>query len=281
MKRRSYLRCRWWRNDFSKAFTLVEMLVAEAVFLMLLVLALQLIFGVTQVTQTQKKQMDSFTDARQALDRMSLDWDARVRRSDLNATFTKQSGNDEFGFLSQVAAYSGTRRLAVVSYRVNPTTYTLERGVLGYNWQATDPAPDNNPLFKFPITSIPVLAATQYELLSGTVFRMEFCFLRKVDASGASLSSYTTDSTLNLGSEDFAGVVIGIATIDEESRKKISQTQLAAMVQALPDITTDGSDPLSVWTPIVESQNFAKTANIPQSVAASVRIFQRIIYVNE
>ncbi len=265
----------------SKGFTLLEMLVAETVFLILLVLVGQLVFGVTQATQSHKKQMTASVDARQSLDRLSMDWAMRVRRNDVSAIFTKQSGNDEMGLLSQVTAYSGTRRLAALAYRVNPTTNVLERGVIGYNWLTSDPASDNTQVLQFPFTTMPTLATTNYETLGSTVFRFEFCYFRKVKADNPSQSPYTVDATLNLNSPDLQGIVIGIAVLDDQSRKLINAAQLATLTQTLPDVTADGTNPLALWTPVLNDPNFAKTANIPQVVAANVRIYQRIIYLND
>ncbi len=113
------------------AFTLVEVLVAEAIFLILLLVVMQLIFGALQTTTAQKKRMDELGDARQSLDRLSLDWaGARVRRDDIYATFTNMpasstnAANAQIGFLSQAqwytpAADTQSRHLAWVTYGIN------------------------------------------------------------------------------------------------------------------------------------------------------------------
>src|SRR5260221_13798237 len=123
---------RGYRPKGSAAFTLVEILVAEAIFLILMFVVIQLIFGIIQTAATQKKRMDSLGDARQSLDRLSLDWAGRVRRSDVTGVFTRQTAaatnapNAQINFTTQVLAYSGARHLAWVSYAVNNITQVTQ-----------------------------------------------------------------------------------------------------------------------------------------------------------
>jgi type II secretory pathway pseudopilin PulG len=309
MKKRFY--CRRDRVQATKAFTLVEVLVAEAVFLILLVIVVQLIFSIISIAGAQKKRMDSLGDARQSLDRLSLDWASRVRRSDSTGTFTpqsggnylaqgsvtgiftKQAGNDQVGFLSQIQTYTGARRVGWVSYQVNPisqvtqgsqvtSTSALERGMFAYNWSPTDSG--TNPLLSLPLTAAPVLTASNYEPLGNTIFRLEICFLQKVPAVPTSPPLFTVDSGTTLTSTNFSGVVVAVAALDQQSRQILSQTQLAALATALPRVTTDGQDPQSLWIANMNSGTFAAaaaSAGIPKSIISAVRIYQRILYIKE
>ncbi len=271
-----------------KAFTLVEVLVAELVFVILLGLSLFLSFAIIQSVQEEKKGMDSLGEARLAMDRLSMDWAARVRRSDVPALFTKQTGNDQIGLLSQVPAYNGARQLSWVSYQVGTnsqvvagsqlaSTYALQRGIVGFNWQSTDSG--GNQLLTFPfVPSSVTVAPADYEPMANTVFRMEFCFLEQNTTNS---SPFTVDSSLNLTSNNFVGVVVAVAALDQRSRQIVTQAQLTSMVTALKDVTADGVDPQSLWLPILNSTNFASTAGIPQSVAAAVHVFQRTFYLKD
>jgi type II secretory pathway pseudopilin PulG len=290
------------------AFTLVEVLVAEAIFLILLVLVVQLIFGVVTTAGTEKKRMDALGDARQSLDRLSLDWASRVRRSDGTGSlttsgsgttmsfttqgniigyFTKQAGNDQLSFLSQVQSYTGSRRLSWLSYQIgtitqviqgsqSSSTSALERGIYPYNWTGSS-------TLAFP-AAVPIFAANNYEPLANTVFRIEFCFLQQVPAGSTGVSPFTVDAANTLGSTNLAGVVVAVAALDQQSRQLLTQTQLSSLANALPRVTVDGLNPQAVWSTNMASGAFATaaaSAGIPKTVANSVRIYQRILYTKE
>ncbi|MDR1191248.1 MAG: prepilin-type N-terminal cleavage/methylation domain-containing protein [Verrucomicrobiales bacterium] len=297
-----------------KGFTLVEVLVAETVFLVLLIVVMQLVFGTTKITQHQKQQIDAMTEARQALDRMKLDWTSRVRRGDVVAVFEKRSGNDEFRLLSQVFSYDNSdnsearKSLAAVSYRINDGAVStkpeqvLLRGALGYIWQSN--TPDDPKLLKFPF-SMPKFdtdtAINNYEVMGQNVFRMEICFLRKVSTTAESpytvelndvresnpVVPYTGDNidALNLTSDRLLGVVVCVAVIGEQGKKILGDdpSALAELAEQLEDVTAadmnNRIDPLAKWTEAIEQPDFA--SGVPRPVVASIRVYQRVFYVSE
>jgi type II secretory pathway pseudopilin PulG len=283
------------------AFTLVEVLVAEAVFLILMLVVVQLIFGVIQTAATQKKRMDSLDDARQSLDRLSLDWSGRVRRSDVLGAFSRQtassqnSPNAQISFLTQVQAYSGARHLSWVNYAVTnmtqvnqgsqgTTTPALVRSIIGYNFSAADGG--SVPLMTFPAgASAPATGTPTVEPLANTVFRVEYCFLQQIPATvppATTTSAFTTNS-LSLNSTNLVGVVVAVAALDQQSRQVLTQSQLVALGNALPNVN-DGQSPQAVWTSSINNGTFAaaaKAAGVPPVVANAVRVFQRVLYLNE
>ena len=295
------------------AFALVEVLVAEAIFLILLLIVMQLVFGALQTTTAQKKRMDELGDARQSLDRLSLDWSARVRRTDILASFghltqsSTNAANAQISFLSQVQGYpdaSGhppARHLSWVSYGINnvvqvtqgsqtTTGPALERGILGYNFSASDPTGTVNPLLSLPGTA-PTSTVT-FDPLANTVFRFDYCFLRAVPGGLSSLSPFTinnptsstgTDTNVNLSSSNLIGIVVAVASLDQQSRQVVSQAQLVTMGNGLT--ITDGQTPQASWVSTINNGTFATYAksngNVPASVANAVHVYQRIIYVND
>lgn len=290
----------------SAAFTLVEVLVAEAVFLILMLVVVQLIFGVIQTAAAQKKRMDSLDDARQSLDRLSLDWAGRVRRRDVPGDFSRQTAtaqnapNAQISFLTQAQAYSGTRHLSWVSYGVTnvtqvyqgsqtTTTPALVRGIIGYNWASTDSNPSGAAAsaLTFPAgSSAPTITGTPtVESLANTVFRVEYCFLQQVPTTvppATTTSAFTTNS-LSLNSSSLVGIVVAVAALDQQSRQLVTQAQLVALGNALPAVA-DGQNPQAVWTTSINNGTFASAATaagVPPGVASAVRIYQRILYLNE
>lgn len=261
-------------------FTLVEMLVGTAIFLLLIVILANLVTDASQKALRENQKMSSLDEARQSLDRLAMDWSSRVRREDVSGRYLLQPGSDEISFLSRVNAYNGTRRLASVAYRINPDTYVLERGILGYNWSATDPAPSANPVLTFPSIPSPTPMATpmppaagDYELLSDAVFRLESCFLRRDDGK---LSVNTSLDAVNV-----AGVVVAMASLDGQTRKVLGSNDaevrgaLQSLAKALPDIG-EGENPQEVWLKKINEPGFAERAGVPQRVLSSLRVSQRI-----
>lgn len=287
MKKHFYHRGNGAKNE--TGFTLVEILVAEAIFLILLVVVMQLIFGVLETAASQKKRMDSLEDARQSLDRLSQDWTARVRRGDINGLFTPNAGNDQISFPTQVQAYSGTRHLAWVTYGVNDVkqvnqgsqntlTPALVRSITGYNWLSSEGA---NPWMVFPV-STPSATTTVPDPLANTIFRFEYCFLQQVPTipTATTTSAFTVNSALTLNSPSLVGIVVAVAALDQQSRQILTPAQLTSLTGALADVV-DGQNPQSIWLSAINGNGFAAKAGVPQSVAGAVRVYQRILYVKE
>ena len=285
------------------AFTLVEVLVAEAIFLILLLVVMQLIFGALQTTATQKKRMDELGDARQSLDRLSLDWTSRVRRQDIYATFTNQTGtaanaaNAQIGFLTQEPWYTqgdtSSRHLAWVTYAVTNITQVsqgsqtvmtpgLVRSLEGYDWSGTANAVLTLPLTNSPATSS--TGTTTTDPLGNTVFCFGYCFLQQMPtASTTYTNAFTINPGLTLTSSNLVGVAVAVASLDQQSRQLVSQAQLVAMANALLPIP-DGESPQTYWVSQINSGAFAtavKAAGVPATVANAVHVYQRILYVND
>src|SRR5215212_9574099 len=66
------------------AFTLVELLVSMGVLVLLVLLFTQLFNSAASITTLGHKQMDADSQARQLLDRMSLDFAQLVKRGDVD-----------------------------------------------------------------------------------------------------------------------------------------------------------------------------------------------------
>jgi len=284
------------------AFTLVEVLVAEAIFLILLLIVMQVIFGALQTTTAQKKHMDELGDARQSLDRLSLDWAARVRRNDIYATFTNASpsstsaANAQIGFLTQAQWYTPStdtqaRHLAWVTYGVTNVTQVnqgsttvqtpgLVRSLAGYDWNGSA-----NPVLTLPMTTAPTsTSSTTTDPLGNTVFCFGYCFLQQMPTTSSTYPQpFTINPGLTLTSTNLVGVVVAIASLDQQSRQVLTQAQLVAMGNALLPVP-DGQSPQTYWLSQINSGVFAttvKAAGVPASVANAVHVYQRILYVND
>lgn len=255
-------------------FTILELLVAMAILAIVVVIAFQVIGMAGKTVSTDNKKIDGLMQARQALDRFGLDWNARVVRDDVPVSLTSQPGNDSISFVSRIPAPTGDRAMAVVDYQVNTNvtgsdTYKLERGALGFNWNG------GTPVFTTPMTSLPALQTTNRQTLSPGVFRLKYALLQK--ETGTSSAVLTNGSTTTL--TNLAAVVVAVGVIDDKSRKLLTASQLQSLAAALPDPPASNPDPLATWQAAINSPGFAATAGVPPIVVPGIRVYQRYFYV--
>ena len=139
------------------AFTLAELLVSLGVLVLLVFLASQLMNSAANITALGHKKMDADSQTRQLFDRMAIDFDHMVRRSDIDYYIKSSSfatgapsgpagvrtvrqswladdrgipfnGNDQIAFYCTVAGYgyfptpTVESPLSIVAYRINNNT---------------------------------------------------------------------------------------------------------------------------------------------------------------
>ena len=129
-------------------FTLIEIMVAVAVLVILIVFVAQLTNSATAITRVGTKHMDADTQARTVLDRLGFDIGRMIRRNDLDyyikgaAAYTGhgnghgwgkkltggQQGSDQCAFFASVPGYypqtSGQGPISLVAYRINQNSTT-------------------------------------------------------------------------------------------------------------------------------------------------------------
>src|SRR5204862_6789777 len=113
--------------------TLAELLFSVGVLVLLVLLATQLLNSAATITTLGHKKMDAYSQARQMLDRMAIDFAQMVKRSDVdffakgtvapNSVGGAMAGNDQIAFYSGVPGYYPTTGsqspVSLVAYRVN------------------------------------------------------------------------------------------------------------------------------------------------------------------
>ena len=206
----------------SGGFSLVEMMTALLVLSLLVVLMAQLFSSASILTKASTARLDADTEARLVFDRMADDLTWMLRRPDVDFHFVKQPDNgtnppsapysDTCFFFSEVPGYySSSETLAesnaaLIGYRINSTTYQMERLARGLAWDSdgstagvplvfltfnnysgpvlTDytPAYTSTILGAFPETPAldqPGNTDPYFHVLGDSVFRLEFCFFLK------------------------------------------------------------------------------------------------------
>lgn len=202
----------------SRAFTLAELLVSVGVLVVLVLFSGQLLKSTATITTLGHKQMDVDSQARQLLDRMSIDFAQMVKRSDVDYYLKSsaasplrsvlQPGNDQIAFYSNVPGYYPTGGLqspvSLVAYRVNSASTSssynkMERMGKGLLWNAATPTPPPVVFLPIPLASplpspeaSPPLSTPAWpeassataswsdsEVIGPQVFRFEYYYLLK------------------------------------------------------------------------------------------------------
>jgi prepilin-type N-terminal cleavage/methylation domain-containing protein len=285
----------------SSAFTLVEMLVAISVLALLVILVTQLVNNAAAITTLGNQRMDADSQARPLFERMALDLAHLVRRSDVSyyvkTAETPMTGNDLLGFYSAVQGYHPTTPspISVVAYRVNsdPSSSVaynrLERMGKGLDWNGASPA--NIPVVFLPLTlhgTWPSVASSSayddpdptkrsYEIIGPQVFRFEYYYLEKV-TGGLVTHPATWTSLSTVAVKDAAAIVVAIAVIDPRSKILLSNSQMAALGDSLPDYAS-GWGPgelLARWQSALDS-----VPNMPRPAISGIRLYERSFPISD
>jgi prepilin-type N-terminal cleavage/methylation domain-containing protein len=274
-----------------RAFSLIEILVAVTVLVLLLALVAEMTARTSSTIEASNRHMDAASQERLLFDRIGFDLARMLRRSDIDYSFSKHSGdsgggaNDELSFYCETAGlYSFTsstyRRLSVVGYRVysgDAKTTTLQRAALGMEWDGMvftemDSTGVQTPKFDKPNT-LPALSTELYQILADQVFRFELSYLTRPTTTQVQPRQV---AAFPGKLEQVAAVIVTVAVLDNRSRQLVKD--MPSLVKLFPDSADDHS-PLSEWTELVNSADFSKKANIPPQVAQSVRVYQRYFYL--
>jgi prepilin-type N-terminal cleavage/methylation domain-containing protein len=308
-----------------RAFTLVEMLISIVVLAFLVLLVAQVVNTAATVVRPANKHIDTDTEARVVFDRMAADIGHMLKRSDIDywlkqtgpryypghsfghsngkghSAGSGQQGSDQIAFFSQVPGYypsTGSQSpLSLVAYRVNTTTYQMERMAKGLLWNAVPYS--GNPtkaVYPKPMVFLPLTISTMwpsatdsttdtntppaYETIGPNVFRFEYYYLMK-DGSITDnpwKTGLTPAHTLANFPSDVEAIVVAIAVIDPASRSLLSNQNIIDLVANMNDFRTqNGNGP--VKTGVIEAQwNSVVTTNsavVPQAANQAIRIYSR------
>jgi len=212
-----------------------------------------------------------------------------------------QQGSDQIAFFSQVPGYypsSGSQSpLSLVAYRVNTTTYQMERMAKGLLWNAVPYS--GNPtkaVYPKPMVFLPLTISTMwpsatdstndtntppaYETIGPNTFRFEYYYLMK-DGSITDnpwKTGLTPPHTLANFPSDVEAITVAIAVIDPASRSLLSNQNIIDLVANMNDFRTQqGRGPIR--TGVIEAQwNSVVTTNaavVPQAADQAIRIYSR------
>ena len=283
------------------AFTLAEMLGAISVLTLLVLLLTQVINDTAFVTTLGNKRMEADSQARPLFERMALDFAQIVKRSDvsyyLKTAGTPMTGNDLVGFYSAVQGFYPTTPspISVVAYRVNSDSSSsvayncLERMGKGLDWNGASPV--STPIVFLPLTlhgTWPSVASSSayddtdpvkktYEIIGPHVFRFEYYYVEKATGSLVAYPAAWT-SLASVAIKDAAAIVVAIAVIDPKSKILLSNSQIATLVETLPDYAS-GWGPgelLAQWQSALDG-----ITNMPRPAISGIRLYERCFYISD
>lgn len=245
------------RRNRTEAFTLVEVLVACAVLVLLVVMVAEMVGSATNVTSASKKRLDADDEARLVFDRMDADIALMLKRPDVSPLFLANANsnndpndlNDAFYFYSQAPASStnttvNNSQIALIGYQI--ASNSLQRLGIEESWDTLSFATN---------LSTNGIDETNYHTIAPSVFRMEFALLMKPGSTNNStnfnngfagpvpaniISTNGTNvffQTNNVGQslKDVAGIVVALAILDPTSQKIIGTNALTTLAAKMED----------------------------------------------
>jgi len=287
----------------TKAFTIIELLVAVAILAVLVILIAQLVQSGSSVISRSRGHLSADAQAREVFSRLGRDLAGMPVTIDLGPVVSAK--NDKMFFYSESPGFSSlsadqASTLSLVGYRVN-TNAQMERLGSGLGWAST-----NSPVFVSYSTnmlaknSVPISGSSlagawgsvlgsgsdyegtssDYHLIADGVFRLAFTF-RKSDGSYVLPYTYLNSTSIDVSKgalSEVTSVIVTLAVLDSDSRKIASD--LSGLSAALPDPTQarldSGELPAETWQKLIQNaSSFANSAGIPVAAASKIKIYQR------
>jgi hypothetical protein len=289
-------------------FTLAELLVTMSVLVLLVFLLTQLLNSAATTMTLGHKRMDADSQARQLLDRMAIDFDQMLKRTDVSyyvkTTGNTQAGNDQIAFFSAVPGYYSqagyNSNASLVAYRVNADSTSasynnLERMGKGFPLSGaytTAPIPllfrdgTTNTTIQgvWPAAASSTTADSDYETAGSQVFRFEYYYLLSSSPSFGtpnqlSAGPWSSTDTFSVSVKDVAAIVVAIAVIDPKSKVLLSNSDVAALAGTLPDFTTDWvpGQLLMQWQANLD----LNTIGLPRPAISGIRLYERYFYLSQ
>jgi prepilin-type N-terminal cleavage/methylation domain-containing protein len=249
------------RPSQSAGFTLVELLVAMAILAIILVGTAQIAGTAQSSVRWAEKKIASDSGARQLTALLERDLREMIRRPDAPFEFQLQPGNDSLAFLATRAGYargdaSADRAASLVRYESDPDG-RFTRACLGFGFEGDDTVPLD------PVAALPAIPEENRQVVSDSVFRVEFEFQQKAPATLASLR----------------GIVTTVAVLDPQSRGALASGEIAKLA-ALFDDSRDAETPAADWTATLLSHSARGTSGIPADVFRGVRVYERTLLLD-
>lgn len=271
-------------GNLADGFTLIELMVAMAVFVLMAVMLVGMVDGTVQVTTQSDRRISGDAAALQVLDRISADIAKALVRDDLPFRVDKTAGNDAINFLANVDGYTAGRGMSVISFKC--TSEGLQRGVEATSWtNGSEAMAFTSETNAAGTTEYLEVQPKNFDVIAKDVFRLEITFLMGdgtikanigTAANGISRVGSFSASSGKAPSDTIKAVIIGIASIGERARESLGPAGVTVLQSAFPDVSAGQKDSIQTWDGY--SAN-SLVADVPL-VRKSVRVYQRYLLIN-
>jgi len=258
-----------------RAFTLVELLAATAVFVLLMGLLMQVLGSVSGTSDLSQRRLEVLRQAITALQRVEFDLRDTIRTGG-SGIFVSKGGsgniNDELYFFAPVSGSTSPtapRKLSLVKYGVSsptsdqpsfgqwPEMPSLSRTVRPFGW-----GDDIGRLL--PLSGSVASAAVadgDTQKISPSIIRYEICFQQW---NGSITSQPPSDWS------SVRALVIGVVAIDRKAASRLSQGERDSLASQFAK-PGSGDHPSAKWNDVI--------GNLPQSVREGIRIYEQTISI--
>ena len=270
------------------AFTLAELLVSVAILTLLTLIVSRMVNSAAMITTLGNRRMDTESQVRSVLARISLDFVQMLKRPDVDyygkGTLDPETGNDRIAFFCNAPGYypsTGSQSpFSLVSYRINSNSASsslnkMERMSKGLLWNGVA-AVETPMLFglqaivnNWPAATSSSSPDPDYELIGPQIFRFEYYYILK--------TGDISDQPGGDGLQDVTAITVTIAAIDQKSRVSLSNAQLSELGGQMKDFdpTKPSYDLMASWQDTLDS-----ITDMPRVAINGVRIYQRYVYLN-
>lgn len=237
-------------------FTLIELLVGFAVLALLVTVLAAAFSNFSQVASTSNRRMEINKQSQALFDRLGFDIASSVKSPGVRMQFLKDttlpdrgaSVNDAIIMLTDAKSSDAAGRLANVGYGVDTRSSqsrdmqvdTVHRYIQAQRWE------DDTTLIDISAGK-PSAPAIDSQPIAPGILRFELAFMMKDGTIRSTPPPVgAAEDVMEQFYDNLGSVIVAVATLDDDSLNKLSDTDISAIIDEL-DNAEAGKSPLETW----------------------------------